>query len=145
MSKHDMPHTHQVDVEALLHTQGVRYTEQRRLTWALFTANPQGYSISEAATALKPAGVGAATVYRTIELFVKLGILTRTQDIPWKARYVAVCPGHKHVLICRGCRQTVEFEDCDLSMLEKLLSAKTGYIIGGHHLEIYGTCPECRV
>lgn len=46
-------------------------------------------------------------------------------------------------LICRACHHVVEFEDCDLLLLEKLLAAKTGYTIQGHHLELYGTCPAC--
>ena len=92
---------------------------------------------------MKDSGIGMATVYRTVELFVKLGLLTCMQDAPGKLRYVAICPGHTHVLICRGCHVVVEFEDCDLSLLEKLLVAKTGFAVQSHHLEVYGLCPQC--
>jgi Fe2+ or Zn2+ uptake regulation protein len=31
----------------------------------------------------------------------------------------------------------------DLSLLERHLEMTTGFTIYGHHLEVYGVCPEC--
>lgn len=140
MSAH---HKHQVDVDAILREHGAHCTAPRRAVWGFFSGDPQGHAIGEAVSALKGRGIGAATVYRTVELFIKIGLLTSTRDEAGKVRYMAICPGHRHALVCRGCHAVVEFSDCDLSMLEKLLSAQTGYSIQGHHLEIYGMCPEC--
>ena len=136
-------HEHLVEVERVFQEHGVHCTAQRKTAWQFFTNHPQGHTISEAVDALRIQGIGQATVYRTVELFLRLGLLTATQEAPGKTRYVAVCPGHKHALICRGCHTVVEFEDCDLLLLEKLLAAKTGYTIQGHRLELYGTCPAC--
>ena len=145
MSGDTIQHTHHVDVEALFRDHGMHCTAQRKTIWEFFAGNPQGYVIGEAAEALKPRGIGLATVYRTVELFLKLGLLNSTQDSPGKVRYAAMCPGHSHALICRACHAVVEFDDCDLSVLEKLLMAKTGFQIDSHHLEIYGTCPGCAM
>jgi Fe2+ or Zn2+ uptake regulation protein len=136
-------HEHQVNVEAFFHGHGIHCTAPRRIVWEFFAHHPQGYTITEAVSALKERGIGQATVYRTVELFVQLGLLSDMRDARGKMRYLAVCPGHSHALICRRCHAVVEFDDCDLSVLEKLLSAKTGFAIQGHHLELYGICPTC--
>ncbi len=135
--------THPVDVGAALRAHGAACTAQRRQVWAFFAANPHGYTAGEAVAALRAQGIGQATVYRTLELLTAVGLLTRAQDDARKTRYLAVCPGHSHALICRDCHAVVEFDDCDLSLLEKLLAAQTGYRIDGHHLELYGRCPAC--
>jgi len=137
------PHQHTVDVEALFQQHGIHCTAQRKTIWDTFAQQAQGRTARETVCALKTLGIGAATVYRTIELFERLGLLTSIHDDGGKTRYVAVCPGHSHTLICRGCHTVVEFDDCDLTLLEKLLMAKTGFAIQGHHLEVYGTCPAC--
>lgn len=136
-------HEHQVDVEALFREHGLHCTAQRKLVWELFAAHPQGYTIAEAATALKAQGIGQATVYRTVELLARLNLLVQLQDDQHRSRYVAVCLDHAHALVCRGCHAVVEFSDCDLSILEKLLGVQTGYRIDGHSLVMYGTCPQC--
>ena len=127
----------------ILREHGVNYTVQRQVVWEYFAHDPHGRLISEAVTDLKAQGIGQATVYRTVSLFVDLGVLTRTADVG-KTRYTAICPGHSHALICRNCHKAVEFDGCDLSELEQELTARTGYVIQGHHLEVFGTCPECR-
>lgn len=136
-------HQHQVDVEALFHQHGIHCTAQRKAIWAFFASHPQGHTAGEAIIALQRDGIGHATVYRTVELFERLALLTSIRDGAGKIRYVAVCPGHSHALVCSACHAVVEFDDCDLAILEKLLTAKTGFAIAGHRLEIYGTCPRC--
>ncbi|MEI6521710.1 MAG: Fur family transcriptional regulator [bacterium] len=138
-------HEHHVNVEELFRQHGVHYTKPRRITWEFFSGHPQGHSIGDAVSALKPQGIGQATVYRTIELFLQLGLLSCVHGAAGDNFYIAVCPGHSHALICSKCHSVVEFDDCDISLLEKLLTAKTGFTIQGHHLEIFGTCPECEV
>jgi Fe2+ or Zn2+ uptake regulation protein len=48
------------------------------------------------------------------------------------------------MLACRSCGLVVEFESCNLTLLEKLLELETGYRIEGHDLELNGLCPQCR-
>ena len=139
----DTPHRHAVDFTAVCRQQGIHCTAQRREIWDYFASKTRGYTIADAIEALAARGIGRATIYRTVELFERLRLLTIVHDGAGKPRYGAVCPGHAHALVCRNCHAVVEFDDCDLTMLEKLLSAKTGFAIQGHHLEIYGTCPTC--
>ncbi len=143
MSNNHTTHQHHVDLEAVCREHNISCTDQRKLIWEYFAQHPQGYSIAEAVAAFAEHGIGRATIYRTVELFERLHILTSIRDGVGKQRYCAVCPGHAHTLICQSCHVVVEFEDCDLTVLEKLLVANTGFTIQGHHLEMYGTCPSC--
>ena len=89
-------------------------------------------------------GVGRASVYRTLELLARLG-LVQASSMGRAATTYVLCDVHHHHVICRTCHQTVEFEDCDLEKLERALSKRLGYHIEGHLVEFYGCCPECRV
>jgi len=59
------------------------------------------------------------------------------------SRFGTNVPFHSHMLVCRSCFKVVESDDCDLSVLEKLIATKTGFTVEGHHLEFFGLCPEC--
>ena len=122
---------------------GLRLTPQREAVWRLFETYPAGFTISQATVILAPRGIGQATVYRTIKALQDLGYLRWVHDQSGEHRFVASTPGHSHMLVCRCCSRAVECGDCDLSVLEKLIAAQTGFTIEGHHLEFFGLCPEC--
>ncbi len=123
---------------------GARFTRQREAVWRLFKGKARGLTIPEAAKALKRKGVGPATVYRTAALLEGLGLLRRVHDAGGERRFVASRPGHYHALVCRSCGQVVDFEGCDLSLLERVLTTETGFRIEGHHLEVFGLCASCK-
>ena len=88
-------------------------------------------------------GVGRASVYRTLELLARLG-LVQVSSLGRAATTYVLCDVHHHHVICRTCHKTVEFEDCDLEKLEKALSKRLGYHIEGHLVEFYGCCADCH-
>jgi Fur family transcriptional regulator, ferric uptake regulator len=133
------------DIEAVFREKGLPFTRQRRLIWGFFAGADRAATISEAADALRDDGVGQATVYRTVTLLGDLGLLARVQDRRGEICYTAPPIGHSHPLICGVCRRVVRFDgDGDVQDLEARLAATTGFSIYGHHLEVYGVCPECR-
>ena len=71
---------------------------------------------------LKKEGIGPATVYRTVKTLQQLGCLHRVHEQSGEHRFVARHSPHSHTLVCRSCGQVIEFEACDLSVLEKLLT-----------------------
>ena len=121
-----------------------RFTNLRESIWHFFSNAPNGCTIPEAAGELKKMGIGHATVYRTVKTLQKLGLLHWVHDEKGEHRFVARHASHSHMLACRSCGQVVEFESCNLALLEKLLALETGYRIEGHDLEMYGLCPQCR-
>jgi len=132
------------DIAAVFHEKGIPFTRQRRLVWDFFASADRAATITEAAEALRPEGVGQATVYRTVTLLGDLGLLARVQDRRGEICYTAPPIGHSHPLICGVCRRIVRFDgNGDVKDLEKRLERETGFSIYGHHLEVYGICPEC--
>jgi len=126
------------------HNAGTRLTAQREAVWRLFGDNPAGFTIAAAAAKLRSKGIGLATAYRTVALLEKLDFLRRVHAEGLERRFVATQPGHRHSLVCRSCGKVVEFEACGLSVVERLLTAETGFHVEGHHLEVFGTCANCR-
>jgi Fe2+ or Zn2+ uptake regulation protein len=131
-------------VEQAFERLGVPFTRQRRAVWEYFATCGRAATIAEAAAAVGPLGVGQATVYRTVTLLNEMGLLVRVQTAEPDACYTAIGIGHTHPLVCRKCRRVVDFDGAgDLSLLERHLSVTTGFSVYGHHLEVYGVCPEC--
>jgi Fe2+ or Zn2+ uptake regulation protein len=141
---HNHTYGNHIDFDSTLRACGVQSTPQRRAVWKFYSAQTRGVTITEAIEALQGAGIGQATVYRTTFLLLDLGLLHRIQLSSDQVCYVALKSEHSHPLVCKRCRDVVEFDTCDLSVLEKLLNVQTGYKIDGHQLEIYGVCPKCR-
>ncbi len=133
------------DIDAVFRDRAIPMTRQRRLIWEFFAFGDRAATIAEATDGLRDAGIGQATVYRTVTLLTDLGLLVRVQDMRGEIGFTAPPIGHSHPLVCGRCRRVVRFDgDGDLSALEARLAAETGFAIYGHHLEVYGTCAACR-
>jgi len=97
--------------------------------------------------------IGLATVYRTLELFTRLGLVSKFETGDDKARYeFADCTGakgHHHHLVCTSCRRIVDYADFideETELLRKTeegLSKKYGFKIKSHVIQFYGLCKDC--
>ena len=85
--------------------------------------------------------VGMVTVYRTLGLFSGLGLVRRL-DLGDGPRY-ELADDHHHHLICEGCGEITEFEQCPLD-LRGLPGVGDDFEVRAHSLEVYGTCSVCR-
>jgi len=101
--------------------------------------------MAEIVASLSKDGIGQATVYRAVALLEKRNLIKCVHGSDGEHRYVRWSSGHVHALVCRSCGRAESFEACGLDVLEKLLAAQTGYVIEGHHVEVYGLCPVCAV
>jgi Fur family ferric uptake transcriptional regulator/Fur family peroxide stress response transcriptional regulator len=129
----------------LLDTNGLKATAPRIALVELLSASPRGLSVAEIVASLSKEGIGQATVYRAVALLEKRNLIKCVHGSDGGHRYVRWSSGHVHALVCRSCGRAESFEACGLEVLEKLLAAQTGYVIEGHHVEVYGLCPVCAV
>lgn len=87
-----------------------------------------------------------ASVYRTIELFERLGIVQRLQ-IGWKYKLELgdAFHHHHHHLTCLSCGRTIPLpEDRQLEASLHTLSRGQDFVMKDHQLEIQGLCANCR-
>ena len=89
--------------------------------------------------------VGIASVYRTLELLLKLNLVRRV-DIGSAACYEPAHPGgeHHHHVVCDGCGKVAAFEDRRLEDAIDRLGRRLKYKVGVHEVVLRGACPECR-
>ncbi len=93
-------------------------------------------------------GIGRATIFRTLDLLARLGIVQRIHSGPDGGRchaYLACDDTHHHHLICSKCGLVTDFtEDKEMDELVRKIERRTAFQIEGHRLELTGRCPACQ-
>ena len=88
--------------------------------------------------------IGLATIYRTLELFCKLGIAHQLDfNSSYKFYELNVEEEHHHHLICRGCGKIIEFNDRVLEEFETRLEEEYSFNIFDHRIKFFGLCRDC--
>jgi Fur family ferric uptake transcriptional regulator len=97
--------------------------------------------------------IGLASVYRTLQMLVNVGIVFKFDFGDGRARYELVeCPSgqnHHHHFICTSCGRIIDHSDfieVELAFLKKVeegLMAKYGLRITNHNLQFQGLCDRC--
>ncbi len=130
----------------ILQEKGYRLTPQRMLVIeALHNAESHisAEEIYEQLHARYPYS-SVSTVYRTLELFKKLKLVTETDFGEGRVRYHVAEKGHHHHLVCRRCGKVMDLEESVLSSLKDTLLRDFGFDADLRHLAIPGECSKCR-
>ncbi len=89
--------------------------------------------------------MGRATVYRSVEMLVNMGLLDRIEFADGTHHY-RVCGGtHHHHLTCIQCHRVVEIDICLPVDQLKAIGNQTNFDIEGHSLSLFGRCKDCRI
>lgn len=132
---------------AYVASKGLRSTRQRDVILDSFLSTHQHISVEELYLKIKPSnpGIGQATVYRTLKLFVEAGLAREILLHDGQTRYEHGLAGEHHDhLVCTGCNAIIEFEDDTIEKLQEEVAARHGFLIKNHKMEIYGLCSNCR-
>lgn len=90
------------------------------------------------------AGVGLATVYRTLQTLADDGRVDVLRSDGGEAVYRrCLREEHHHHLVCRSCGATVEIAGPAVERWTSSVADKHGYVDVSHTLEVFGTCPRC--
>lgn len=130
-------------LKAILKQHNHSLTEPRKIVFtALLGKKPQTMQQVIKSAAGK---ADRASIYRTIDLFEKLGIVQRL-NIGWKYKLelTDAFVGHHHHFYCTNCGKTYSMEaNTMLETMIETVAAKSGHSPRGHQLEIYGLCKDC--
>lgn len=126
---------------------GLKSTRQRDLIVDTFFNATGHLSVDEllAQVGRRDAGIGAATVYRTMKILTDAGLASARHFDDGQTRYEAALDRHHHDhLICTSCHAILEFENERIEELQDLVAAEHGFTVTRHKLELYGLCRDCR-
>jgi Fur family ferric uptake transcriptional regulator len=91
------------------------------------------------------AGIGRATVYRTLQWMVEAGIARKVDFGEGRSRFEPSYrhPRHFH-LICTTCHSSSEFLSSDVESLMEEIAGERNFAATQSVVQIYGTCEQCR-
>ena len=132
-----------------------RWTMPREAILKLLSRSSKHMSAKEIYASLYNShpGMGLTTVYRTLDLLARMGIIAKLNLGDGQSRYEfksSEREEHHHHLICTLCGRIIdysEFLDEELNFVrktEKRLAKKYNYIIQDHNIEFLGICEKCR-
>jgi len=132
---------------AYLRDHNLPVTAQRLAIADVILGTDRHLSAEEVAKQLRSHGAaaGTATVYRTIEVLVRSGLVVERDFGEGFKRYEASrgVPHHEH-LLCTNCGKVTEFRDERLERMTTLLAETHGYSRQRHRLVIHGLCSDCQ-
>lgn len=131
-----------------LRDQGLPVTPQREAVADLIFTESGHLSVEDIENALREAGerIGKATIYRTVEILVRSGLVEEHDFGEGFKRYEHLfgnTPVHEH-LICVHCHEVVEFQSPEVVRLQDATARANGFVPIRHRLEIYGLCGSCQ-
>lgn len=133
------------DLISKLGEQGYRLTPQRMMVLSAIENSNDHISAEEiyAQVVAKYPHVNISTVYRTLELLNRLGLVTETDLGGGRVRYHPAGKGHHHHLVCQECGKVIDLDETVLYPLKKVLLREYKFSADLRHLGIFGRCADC--
>jgi Fur family ferric uptake transcriptional regulator len=130
-----------------LQEQGLKLTGERTALVREIFATHYHFEADELLFKMKEKGlkISRATVYRTLELLVKSGMVRRVHlgEDHYHYEHVTGNSHHDH-LICTTCGAVIEFHDDELEKRQREICERKRFTPTFHNLQILGVCADCR-
>ena len=129
----------------LLRKHGYRLTPQRHMILSVIQEAHEHLNIDQITERVQQRNpyVSLSTVYRTLELLKKLGLI-RENHLPGEQPHYEAVEGHAHHhLICRRCRQTIHLDEKLLGNLHEQLQEQYHFHSLTLDLVAAGYCASC--
>ena len=130
-----------------LQTQGLKLTSERTALVREIFSTHYHFEADELLFKMKEKAVkiSRATVYRTLELLVKSGMVRRVHlgEDHYHYEHVRGNSHHDH-LICTTCGGVIEFHDEELERRQIEICERKKFTPTFHNLQILGVCESCR-
>lgn len=131
-----------------LREQGLPVTQQREAIAEVMFASSEHLSVEDLEGLLRERGerIGKATIYRTLEMLVKSGLVEEHDFGEGFKRYEHLFgqkPVREH-LICTECGKVTEIHSSELIRVQEEEARRHGFQPARYRLQIYGLCAECQ-
>ena len=138
-----------IEFEKILHTYGYKLTAQRQAILEIIRDEKKRHLCTEEIyDEVKKAypGIGLATVYRTLQLFEKLGLVHHILLDDGCMRFQIIDSKEKHQhhhLVCEICGEVIDVEEDMLGTSEEKLLMEQGFTVKDHKVQFFGICKKC--
>jgi len=134
------------DLVNRLYEQGYRLTPQRMLVISAIENSDDHISAEEiySQVVTKYPHVNISTIYRTLELLKRLGLVTETDLRGGRVRYHPADKGHHHHLVCQECGAVIDLDESVLTPVKDMLLQRFEFTADLNHLAIFGRCINCN-
>jgi Fur family transcriptional regulator, ferric uptake regulator len=141
----EMTH-HSIDYEGIIHAAGYRVTPQRIDILDAVCAGGGHTTLGEIYARVRQVdpSIDRSTLYRTLKLFVELGLVVLADMGDGETYYEIAKPHRHHHLICRQCRKEQEIEHSLLQPMFDQVYQQYGFRADSDHLVLFGICGECQ-
>jgi len=131
---------------AALESSDYRMTAPRRTVAALIADQPGHFAAADLVEAAhaRDLDVGRATIFRTLEVMLELGLVERLDLPSGEHAYVACESSHHHHVVCSACGRSEDIDDGGLRPIVRDIGRRTGWRVEAHRLELFGLCPACQ-
>lgn len=124
----------------------LKNTQQRQAILETFLETEDHLALDELLERVQQrrAGIGYATVYRTMKLFSQAGVAQERRFGDGQTRYELAELGDDHHdhLICETCGYIFEFEDDEIERRQAQVAERYGLRIRRHRLDLWGECQQ---
>ncbi len=130
-----------------LRDRGLPVTQQREAVAEVVFAGQGHLSVDEIEAQLRDRGerIGKATIYRTLEMLVKSGLVEEHDFGEGFKRYEHLFgqkPVREH-LVCTECGKVTEIHSSELVRVQEDEARRHGFQPARYRLQIYGLCAAC--
>jgi Fur family ferric uptake transcriptional regulator len=138
------------ELKELLKQRGYKFTDQRgAVLEVLIKYSGEHLSTDEIYQYVRDTNpeIGLATVYRTLTLLERVGLVMKLDLDDGFSRYELARHNedHRHHhLICSNCGSVTEVEEDLLDSLEEQILLKNDFLVKDHRVKFYGLCSKCR-
>ena len=139
-----MPHCHSF-IETL-RQRGYRVTPQREMVIEVIARGGRHMAAEEVFEEVQAQtrAINIATVYRTLDLLVEQGLVSRADLGGGRVVYATLQHGPHIHLLCRYCGRIVDADVAPFEPLFEHIQAQYGFTCSPQHFAIYGLCADCQ-
>lgn len=132
--------------KALLKDEGLKSTPQRLAVVHVLHSSGKYLSINEILEGVKEhlPGTGLATIYRTLEMFVDLGLVKRVHFPDGCHSYALSTGEHSHQMVCTKCDSVFSFSECPIENMDISFTRHNGFRVNNHFVQLFGECKDCQ-
>ncbi len=129
----------------ILHKYGYRVTRQRLVILDAICAGDGHTTFNEIYARIREVDrtLDRSTLYRTLELFIAIGIIVSAERDYGEKVYEIIKHDPHHHLICRRCGFEQDISHEIMKGLFETLELTHQFSVDMDHLVVYGLCPKC--